>query len=516
MANVLIMTPAPLYRRWPTTPDTTKMATNAAPATLPQLAACLPGHNVKIYDGNVCDIPLYEYAGLIKWADIAAINVMSSYAALNTELNVRFIKMIKPAARVVLGGHHATFQAKEWLSRGADVVVRREGEITFQKTVEALKNPECLKEVKGISFVSEEEIFHNPDRPFIENLDDLPMPRWDLMNFGGYYLYMRKKGYSACLETSRGCEQVCSFCQVGPMWKHTHRFKSPGRVIEEMRVLKKLGVTQVFIVDDNYGSCLDASRQARIYEMMRKGNFNFEWGGFFRHDFISANHGLLKEAAASGMKFACIGFESVKGEDLNAFNKRNAAFENAASYEREYKFLKSLGIVSFGFIIIGYPGQSENSALMTLKDARRFCDYPVVTLYKPLPGTAGYVKTEKEGLLAKKMFYHDSFTVAVRGTKPVLAAYNRFFLKYLLNPARVLKRLFDKNLRPVEAAVYLWFIKGIFNANPGNVSDFFWFVFKGRGLPEEEVIEYLRRKYLSGKNLKRLAGKGFTSPKAGK
>jgi len=504
--KVLILTPQPLYRRWPTTPDTTKMMTNAAPVTMAQLAGALKGHDVRILDGNVYEIPLAEYAALIRWADVVGINVMCSYAALNTELNLKFIKKLRPDLPVVMGGHHPTFQDAEWLERGADAVVRREGEITFPELVDALAGNRRLSAVPGVSWRdSSGGIHRNPDRPFITDLDSLPLPRWDLVDFSGYYLYFRKPGRSACVETGRGCEQHCAFCQVGPMWNNTHRFKSPERVLEEMRLLKKHEVTQVFIVDDNYGSTLDTTRQAKIYEGMRREKFNFDWGGFFRHDYIRANHGLMKEAAASGLKFACVGFESVEGADLKQFNKGNAAFTGAPSYEEEYRFLKEAGITVFGFMVIGYPGQSQAAAMSTIENAHRFCDYPVVTVYKPLPGTAGYRKTKQDGLLAKEMFYHDSFTVAVRGTRPILAAYNKFFLRYLANPVRLARNLLNPKLRPVETAIIRWFALGLAHANRQNLADFFWFLFRGRRLGEEEMIEYLCKKYLSEENVARLA-----------
>ncbi|MEI7529931.1 MAG: radical SAM protein [Elusimicrobiota bacterium] len=504
--KVLLLTPQSLYRRWPTTPDTTKMMTNAAPVTLAQLAAALKGHEVRILDGNVYDISLKDYAAHIRWADVAGINVMCSYAALNTELNLKFIKKLRPDLPVIMGGHHPTFQDAEWLERGADAVVRREGDITFPELADALAAGRDLSGVAGVTWRGPDgAVNRNPDRPFIRDLDTLPLPRWDLVDFSGYYLYFRKPGKSACVETGRGCEQHCSFCQVGPMWNNTHRFKSPERVLEEMRLLKKHGVTQVFIVDDNYGSTLDTERQAKIYEGMRREKFGFDWGGFFRHDYIRANHGLMKEAAAAGLKFACVGFESVEGADLDRFNKGNAAFTGAPSYEEEYRFLKNAGIIVFGFMVIGYPGQSREDAMRTIENAHRFCDYPVVTVYKPLPGTAGYRKTKQDGLLAKEMFYHDSFTVAVRGTRPILAAYNKFFVRYLANPLRLLRNLLDPELRPVETSIIRWFALGLLNATPGNVSDFFWFLFKGRKLGEEEVIEHLRKKHLSEENVARLA-----------
>ena len=504
--KVLILTPQALYRRWPTTPDTTKMMTNAAPVTMAQLAGALKGHEVRILDGNVYDIPLKEYAEHIRWADVAGMNVMCSYAALNTELNLKFIKKLRPDLPVVMGGHHPTFQDAEWIERGADAVVRREGEVTFPELVDALAAGRDLSGVAGVTWRGTNgEVNRNPDRPFIQDLDTLPLPRWDLVDFSGYYLYLRRAGKSACVETGRGCEQSCAFCQVGPMWHNTHRFKSTERVLAEMRLLKENGVTQVFIVDDNYGSKLDTTRQAALYEGMRRENFGFEWGGFFRHDYIRANHELMLAAAASGLKFVCIGFESVQGADLKEFNKGNAAFDGGGSYEEEYRFLKEAGITVFGFMVIGYPGQSQAAAMQTIENAHSFCDYPVVTVYKPLPGTAGYRKTKQDGLLAKEMFYHDSFTVAVKGTKPILAAYNKFFVRYVGNPVRLVRNLLDPRLRRVELAIIRWFALGIFNANPDNVSDFLWFLFKGRKLGEEEVIEHLRKKYLSEENVARLA-----------
>lgn len=502
--KILLCTPQPLYYRWPTTPDTTRMITNAAPVTLAQLAGALQGHDVRILDGNVYTVSLKRYADLIRWADVIGINVMSSYAALNTELNVRFIRCVNPSAIVVMGGHHATFLDREWIARGADIVVRREGEETFPRLVEALAETRDLGTIEGITWRRDEEIVRNRDRKFIECLDTIPFPRWDLVDFSGYYLFARGKGKAACLETGRGCEQHCSFCQVGAMWKHKHRFKSVERVVEEMRLLKRLGVTQLYIVDDNYGSTLDIERQYRLYEEMLSQDLRFDWGGFFRVDYLASDPHLVRLAVRAGLKFVTVGFESVSSEDISRFRKGEAQYYQPATYEEIYRFLKSLGVVVFGFIVIGYPGQSMEAALRTLECSSRFCDYPVVTLYKPLPGTPGYKTTVNEGLLAKEMFYHDSYIVAVKGTRPLLNAYNRFFLGYLTNPVRVFSHLRDRNLRAVEKAICRWFAGGLLRANRRNVADFLWLVTKGRNLDEEEIMQTLVKRNLSEENLARL------------
>lgn len=507
--KVAIITPYALYRRWPTTPDTMNIVTNACPVTLPQLAAVLPGHEVRLFDGNVVRQPLRTFADLIRWADVVAINVMSSYAALNTELNVRFIKRLRPDLPVVLGGHHATFLDAQWLQRGVDAVVRREGEQTLPEVIEALAAGHGLDGIAGLSFLREGTVVRTPDRPFLPDLDALPMPRWDLLDLSPYHQYLRLPGHAACVETSRGCEQRCSFCQVGPMWRHTHRYKSPQRVVEELKVLKGQGVSQAYFVDDNYGSIADADRQSRLYRAMRDADVRLSWGCFFRHDYAARCPEVVKDAVAAGLRFVMIGYESTDGGDLGRFRKDNGAFEGVESYRRTYRFLRELGVEVFGFLIIGYPGQSLESAMRSVESWKGFCDYPVVTVYTPQPGTVGFNDTRCDGLLTQDMFYHDSFAVAVRGTAGVLSAYQRFFMRYLLDPSRTLPRLLgrDDDRRAMEVATLRWFATKVLSATPDNVADFVWLMRNRKTAVEGGFVEHLRRHYLCDSYVDRLAAR---------
>ncbi|MCK5582197.1 MAG: hypothetical protein KAI33_00320, partial [Elusimicrobiales bacterium] len=83
----------------------------------------------------------------------------------------------------------------------------------------------------------------------------------------------------------------------------------------------------------------------------------------------------------------------------------------------------------------------------------------------------------------------------------------RFFIKYLMSPSRLVKGLMNKNCRPIEVVFFKWFIGGILRANFKNVGDFFWFIFKGRKLQEEKVMEYLCENHLSDKNVSQLVNK---------
>lgn len=504
--RILILTPYPLYWRWPTTPDTTRMITNAAPATMPQLAAMLvPGHEVRIFDGNVYRPPLSQFAELVRWADVIGINSMSTYAALNTELNVRFIRRVNPRATVVLGGHHATFYVDQWLQRGAHVVVRHEGEQTLIDLVSVLQGGGDLGAVAGISWLDGDEPRHNPDRPFLEDLDELPMPAWDLVDFSGYDLFLRRNGLAACVETSRGCEHHCRFCQVGPMWKHTHRYKSVRRTVAELDDLHRRGVRQLFVVDDSYGVVEDASRQRAIYDAWGRSGLVFEWGAFLRVDYVLRFPELIAEAAKLGLRYVLVGFESPSETWVKRFGKELDGKLGPADYREAYRILHRNGILVGGFLVIGYPGQTLDDLDVALRRFPEFCDYPIVTLYKPLQGTAGYDDCVAEGQLAKDMFYHDSQAVAVRGTEEFLRYYNKFFARFLLSPSHVKGLAYhrDPAHRDMLRSIYAWFASGLVRANRHNLADFASFVAHPSDTPEQ-IIGRLTGKYLSDAYLDQL------------
>ena len=505
--RVLILTPYGLYRRWPTTPDTTKMVTNGAPVTMAQLAAALPGHEVRIFDGNVYRPPLEEFVRLARWAEVLAINVMSSYAALNTELNVRFLRRVAPGRPIVLGGHHATFYADEWLARGVDAVVRREGELTLPDLVAAIARGGGLAQVAGVSWSDGGRARHNPDREFIADLDSLPLPRWDLVDWSGYNLFLRRRGAAACLETGRGCLHACQFCQVSPMWKRTHRWKSPGRVVEELRDLHGRGVRQLFVVDDDFGDQADVGRQHALYDAWEKSGLDFEWGTFLRPDYVLRNPDLVARGARLGMCYAWLGFETVSPGWLRTYAKGFSEPGDPLGHYREvYRILRRNHVMANGFLVVGYPGQTVSDMRESLSAFRTYCDYPVVTFYKPLKGTEGYRFCEEKGLLAKDTFYHDSQAVTVKGAEALLPAYNRFFLKLLADPSNLARCLVGPRLeRDMLRAVYSWFGGSVVrNFSFDGVAD--WLALKtSRGETPQQLVDRLARKYLADSHVEALA-----------
>lgn len=143
--NILLLNPIPLYETWPIPNDFWRCFTRVASCTFPQLASMVPGENVRILDGLVERVDLASYARILASTDIIGLSAVSAVTALNTEITIKFIKRLNPKATIVLGGHHASAYPLEWLSRGADIIIKHEGEETFRELIM------CLKEGMSIS-----------------------------------------------------------------------------------------------------------------------------------------------------------------------------------------------------------------------------------------------------------------------------------------------------------------------------------------------------------------------------
>ena len=81
----------------------------------------------------------------------------------------------------IIGGVYATVADRE-VARDFDVVVRYEGEDTLKELIEG-KN---LREIQGLTFLEDGQIVITPNRPFKEDLDSLPVPSWDIIDFDKY------------------------------------------------------------------------------------------------------------------------------------------------------------------------------------------------------------------------------------------------------------------------------------------------------------------------------------------
>jgi len=400
--KILFLNPIIIYESWPFASDFWRHMMGVIGITYPQLAAVIPNDDVAIFDGFTERIEHSDYIRLLLNYDIIAITAVSSVTALNIEANIKLIKMLAKEVKVILGGHHATFYAKEWLEKGADIIILNEGEQTFKETIAVLKQKGDLSKVNGIAFRIEKEIIYTQRRPLIKNLDTLPMPKWDLIRFQLYQNVFGNKQPCAAIETSRGCSFGCVFCCVHTMWEGMQRYKSIDRVVEEFNILKQRGAKNIFIADDNFGS--NMLRDREILEKIIDLNVNL-WM-FCRADTVFNNPEFILLASRAGLKEVFVGFEDVSDEGLEFYHKGMDDIDAISHYKQAYEILHRNNILVLGSFVAN-PLNNKRSKKNIAISYNSICDVALHLNIIPMKGTKIYEELMRQNKLCGDTFYAD-------------------------------------------------------------------------------------------------------------
>jgi radical SAM superfamily enzyme YgiQ (UPF0313 family) len=494
--RILLCTPARVVK---SCADSSAVYSNTPGVTLPQLAACVPDHHVEIFDGIGFNAPLKDLTERSASFDIIAFTISSSFVSLDLEINIQTLKDLHPSKMIILGGHHATLFSQEWLNKGADFIVRGEGELTFPSLVTAINNNGSYATVLGISYKDEDgTCIENIDRPLIENLDDIPIPRFDLLDLDKYQFFTNPDAQCGTIETSRGCWHKCNYCFVPPYWKNTHRYKSAKRVLEEISILKKMGVITVFFVDDDFGS--NAKREKEIFQGIIDADYDIKWVSFMRADYIYNQPDLVDLAARSGCIIFMTGYESIKNDALQAYDKGLSL--TAEKFSSIYKTLKRSNIFLLSFFISVYPDGRCMSAKdlfdLLFRASGNICDFLILGSVKPFAGTSFHKQLKEKDLLARDMFYHAPFIPPIKETKKLIFHLAALYFLYLFCFGR-LKMLFGKNSFKRRFILHVY--RSVFDmlTNFKNKSFFLFFTLRGKKTAQEKInayVDFYKNKFL--------------------
>lgn len=413
--KLLLMAPLRLVPRFMSANDFHLSWGLHPPVSLPLLAACAgPGWEVTLLDPLAAQPDLRVFGKLAAGADVIGISCSSAIMALNAEMTLRLIRRLRPDIPVLMGGCHPSFYPDEWLARGASVIMHGEAEATLPETLDCLVSGSGLRGVKGVSFLEEGCTVSTPPREQVPDLDALPFPRWDLLDLRGYNQFTGRRGLTASYEESRGCTNSCSFCLVSRMWKGVQRYRSVANVVGDLKQLSAMGVTQLLFAGDGFGN--PPEYYMKLSRAIATSGVNLDWMALMRVDSVLKEPRLPAEMARAGCKAVLVGYETDRQEFLRGWNKGPSGSVEAASYPEVYRLLDKAGIMVFGLLIAGHPDETPEMLAGMLERHSSWCDIPLINGLQPMKGTPDYESYERDGLLAKEMFYHDvripSLTVA--------------------------------------------------------------------------------------------------------
>ena len=304
----------------------------------------------------------------------------------------RVTKESYPRALIVLGGPHATVMDEQTLSehKEVDIVARGECERTISELARYVSN-HCLKDlqkVAGITFRKDGQIVRTPNRPFIQNLDELPYPAYK-------YFTLRKYRYLGKLTlpimASRGCPFQCAVCLASRMSGKRVRTRNPKNVVDELEWLRDTHGADAFTFHDPTFT-LDKKRVFEICEEINSRKIALPWDCSTRVDQVSK--AVLAKMRAANCQLVGLGVESNSQKILNAMKKGTTTEQN----ERAVGWAKEVDI-SFGvFLIIGYPGETIDTLKESLDFVRRTePDDVYISFAMPYPSTEFYDLVKEMG-----------------------------------------------------------------------------------------------------------------------
>jgi radical SAM superfamily enzyme YgiQ (UPF0313 family) len=381
---------------------------------------------------------IIDFAAKFRPEIVGISNVVSPSTQVALSI-ARGIRATLPNAKIILGGHHATFTAEELLKSGyADIIVRGEGEETFKEVVIGKK----MTNIKGISFVDKRgTIIHNPPRSPIENLNNLPFPARHKLKREKYHAF----GIPGdAIETSRGCPFQCTFCSGPEFHGKKWRARSPESIMGEIMRLVNLHKSEnIFFIDDNFTG--DMKRVDRLCEMIINSGVRVNLFCQARVDSIVRHPKVVTNMKKAGFWLVFLGIESPSQQFLDRINK-NIKIDQV---KKAVKILKFNDIVIWGAFIVGFPGQPEEMIKRTVDFAKELdVEIAQFTLLTPLVGSQLYKESEEKGTLLTKDWTKYDLTEPVLSTniapQQLKKLFSNCYKKFYLRPTYIFKILLSK------------------------------------------------------------------------
>lgn len=332
--------------------------------------------------------------------------------------------------------------------------LRKVGKITIIGGCHASALPETVKDhfdyvVEGPGEEKILEILGLPARSFMD-LDNLPYPAFDLVDFGRYRLsaFGTSKAKSVGLVTSRGCYGKCRFCSRSVFGRklRNHSALYVTRLMDNLR--QRYGFTDFLFYDDTF---LANERRVKRFCQLNCGK-GFSWSACARADGrIFKEKRLLRKCRDAGLQLLEIGIESGSQKVLNSMGKGI----NKGDVVEAVWAAKEAGIKTKGNFILGYLTDNHRTIAETIKFASILpLDYAQHTFYTPLPGSEDWERAGNYGEWNSDYSACNTFGInfVPKGmTKEDLRSHSKqFYRKFYLRPSRILSLITENPMRLIQ------------------------------------------------------------------
>lgn len=342
---------------------------------VPLYFVCLAGalrskdHEAYIYDAMTKDVGYDEIAQKIKEIspDIVATTAITCTSPDAIRL-MELAKSISPQIITVCGGIHASFMYSEMfsLTDSIDYIVIGEGEHTITELTDALSQKKDVSDIKGIAYKKDGLVLRTEKRPFISDLNNMPMA-WDALDWNDYTYFILPGSRLGAISTSRGCDKDCTFCSQRKFWEGTWRARTPEDLIRELEELSNIHKVNVVLLTDDYPTP-DRLRWERFLDLLIEKDLPLRLLMETRAGDIVRDKDILWKYKKAKIIHIYVGTEAVEQEALNYMKKDLKLHES----KEALKLLRDWGIITETSLILGFPDDTRESIERTLVLAKEF------------------------------------------------------------------------------------------------------------------------------------------------
>jgi len=395
--NILFIWPPDIYGKYG------RLGKQWLPLGLGTMASYLrerqPGVNIRI----LC--PTLERLSFEKVADIALSGgwdvIGVSYITVQAPYAFRLSEILKKQKKSLLvhGGIHATVNYEEALN-SSDICVLSEGEETFHEIVDSLRNGSLRPDkIKGIAFKEKDNIRVTPARPFINDLDKIPFPAYDLFPMAKYddRLHVTNEVMVDIME-SRGCPYNCSFCVSPVVWGNKIRWHSPQYIAGHMKtVMEKYGINNFHFHGDNF--LMRPPFVEGLCKLILEEDLKVKWCALTRAEHINTHKELLPMMKKAGCVGIEVGIDSAEPEALEVINKGQKPGDVIESFRNQ----KEAGLTPL-FTLMGFnPKETICGYYLQQRSIfREVLGYDVIRpgqTSTPYPGTEYWRRKDELGMV---------------------------------------------------------------------------------------------------------------------
>ena len=316
-------------------------------------------------------------------------------------------------ARVAANGPDASDHPELYLAAGADAVILGETERTVPELVEAWGDGEDrMAGIAGLALPSPSGLVHRtPPRPFLTDLDALPLPAWDLVDISRYRAtWLRAHGrLSWNVVTTRGCPFHCNWC-AKPLYGTRYAQRSPASVAAEFAALARtVRPDHVWFADDIFG--LTPRWIESFAEEVKALGAGIPYTMQSRVDLMTPS--AVAALAETGCEEVWMGVESGAQKVLDAMEKGTRVDQ----VRRATRLLRHRGIRPSWFVQLGYPGETWADLLATRDLMREEAPHDIgVSVSYPLPGTPFYERVREQMRTQTNWSHSDELAMLFEGT----------------------------------------------------------------------------------------------------